>query len=66
MLMEITLIFRKFESFIVSGIGSRSVPVDRQADENVISLEFLKFSSGQVLQHLACLNEDIDITLVEL
>ena len=29
---EITLIFRKFEGYILSGIGSRSVPVSRQAD----------------------------------
>ena len=29
--MEIVLIFRKFEGYILSGIGSRSVPVDRQA-----------------------------------
>ena len=57
--MEITLIFKKFEGYILSGIDSRSVPVDRLADENVISFEFLKFSSGQMLQHLACLNEDI-------
>ena len=44
--MEIALIFGKFEGYILSGIGSRSVPVDRQAgrlsDENVISLEFFK------------------------
>ena len=60
---EIALIFGKFEGYILSGIGSRSVPVDRLAgwlsDENVISFNFLKFSSGQMLQHLACLNEDI-------
>ena len=29
--MEITLIFRKFEDHILSGIGPRSVPVDRLA-----------------------------------
>ena len=29
--MEIALIFGKFEGYIFSGIGSRSVPVDRQA-----------------------------------
>ena len=29
--MEIMLIFRKFEGYILSGIGSRSVPVDKQA-----------------------------------
>ena len=29
------------------------------ADKNVISFEFLKFSSGQMLQYLACLNEGI-------
>ena len=65
---EIALIFGKFdEGYILSGIGSRSAPVNRQAgwqagrlsDENVISLEYLKFSSGQKLQHFACLNEDI-------
>ena len=28
---EIVLIFGKFEGYIRSGIGSRSVPVDRQA-----------------------------------
>ena len=60
---EIALIFGKFEGYILSDIGSRSVPVDRQAgrlsDENMISLEFLKFSSGQMLWHFACLNEDI-------
>ena len=68
MLTEIALIFRKFEDCILSGIGSRSVPVSWQAgklsDENVISFDFLKFCSGQMLQHLACLNEDI--VLVEL
>ena len=41
---EIAFIFRKFEGSILSGIGSRSVPVGRQAgrlsDEKVISLEF--------------------------
>ena len=61
--MEIALIFEKFEGYILSGIGSRSVPVDRQAgcqlDKNMISFDFLKFSSEQMLQHLACLNEDI-------
>ena len=64
---EITLIFRKFEGYILSGIGSRSVPVDspagwqasRLSDENMILFDFLKFPSRQVLQHLACLNEDI-------
>ena len=49
--------------YVHSGKGSRSVPVDSLAewlaDEKIISLEFLKFSSGQALQHLACLNEDI-------
>ena len=43
---EIPLIFGKFEGYILSGIGSRSVPVDRQAgwlsDKNVISFEFFK------------------------
>ena len=43
---EIMFIFRKFEGYIPSGIGSRSVPVDRQAgklsDENIISFEFFK------------------------
>ena len=43
---EIALIFGKFEGYILSGIGSRSVPVDRLAgwlaDENVISLEFFE------------------------
>ena len=61
--MEIMFIFRKFEGYIRSGIDCRSVPVDRQAgrpaNENMISFEVLKFSSGQMLQHLACLNEDI-------
>ena len=56
---EITFIFRKFEGYIPSGIGSRSVPVGRLADEHVISFEIFKFSSGQIFQHLACLNEDI-------
>ena len=63
MLTEITLIFGKFEGYILSGVDSRSVPVDRQAgrlsDKNVISFEFFKFSSGQILEHLTCLNEDI-------
>ena len=63
-----TFIFRKFEGYIPSGIGSRLVPVgrlvSRLADENVISFEIFKFSSGQILQHLACLN--IDIALIEL
>ena len=48
---EIALIFGKFEGYILSGIGSRSVPVDRPlgwqagrlSDENVI---LFKFSSG--------------------
>ena len=48
--MKIALIFGKFEGYILSSTGSRSVPVDRQAgwqagrlsDENVISLEFFK------------------------
>ena len=39
---EIVLIFGKFEGYILSGIGSRSVPVDRQADENVMPFKFLK------------------------
>ena len=39
---EIAPIFGKFEGSILSGIGSRSVPVDRLADENVISFEFFK------------------------
>ena len=29
--MEMMLIFRKFEGYILSGIGSRLVPVDRLA-----------------------------------
>ena len=58
--MEITFIFRKFEGYIPSGIGAKSVPVSRQASrQNVISFEILKFSSGLSLQHLACFNEDI-------
>ena len=56
---EITFIFRKFEGYIHSGIGSKSVPVGRLADENAILFEFLKFSFEQMLQLLACLNEDI-------
>ena len=48
--MEIALIFGKFEGYILSGIGSRSVLVDRQAgklagrlsDENMISFKFFK------------------------
>ena len=67
MLTEIKFIFRKFKGYIHSGIGSKSVPVGRQvgrlagrlADENVILFEFLQFCSRQMLQHLACLNEDI-------
>ena len=43
---EIVLIFGKFEGYLLSGIGSRSVPFNRQAgtlsDENVISLEIFK------------------------
>ena len=31
--MEIVLIFGKFEGYILSGIGSGLVPVDRLADE---------------------------------
>ena len=38
--MEIMFIFRKFEGYILSGIGFKSVPVDRLAgrlpDKNVI------------------------------
>ena len=44
--MEIALIFGKFEGYILSGIGSNSIPVDRQAgrlsDENVILFKFFK------------------------
>ena len=40
--MNITFIFRKFEDYIPSGIGARSVPVSRLADENVISFEIFK------------------------
>ena len=66
---EIALIFGKFEGYILSGISSRSVPVDRQAGrlagQQVVRRKgdligiFLKFSSNQMLQHFACLNEDI-------
>ena len=38
-------------SYIHSGIGSRSVPIGSLSDENVISFQFLKFSSGRMLQH---------------
>ena len=57
--MEITFIFRKFKGYIHSGIGSRLVPVDRLAGcrGDLIRI-FLKFSTGQMLQHLACFNED--------
>ena len=40
---EITFIFRKFEGYIPSGIGSRSVPDGRLADENVILFEILQW-----------------------
>ena len=40
--MEMTFIFRKFEDYIPSGIGARSVPVGRLAEENVISFEFFE------------------------
>ena len=44
--MEIAFIFGKFEGYILSGIGSRSISVDKLAgwlsDENVISFEFFK------------------------
>ena len=44
--MKTSLIFGKYEGYILSGIGSRSVPVDRQAgrlsDENMILFEFFK------------------------
>ena len=58
---EITFIFRKFEGYIPSGIGSRSVPVGRQAGRRKRDFVRIlkKFSSGQIFQHLACLNEDI-------
>ena len=43
---EIMFIFIKFEGYIHSGIGTRSVPVGRQAgrlaDKNVISFENFK------------------------
>ena len=55
MLTEITFIFRKFEGYIPSDIGARSIPVDRLAgwlaswpagwlaeDENVILFEIFK------------------------
>ena len=68
---EITFIFRKFEGYIHSGIGSRSVPVGRLAGrpagcqtKTSVRSEFLKFSSGQILQHLACLNEDIALLVL--
>ena len=34
-------IFRKFKGYIHSSIGSRSVPVDGLADENMISFKLL-------------------------
>ena len=43
MLTEITFIFRKFEGYIHSSIGSRLVPVDKLADENVILFKFFEF-----------------------
>ena len=61
--MKITFIFKKFEGYIPSGIGARSIPVERLAGwletKMKFRLRFLKFSSGQTLQRLACLNEDI-------
>ena len=33
---EISFIFGKFEGYILSGIGSRSVPVDRQAGRQAV------------------------------
>ena len=57
--MERLITFRKFEGYIHSGIVSRSIPVGRLADKNMISFEFFKFFSGQMLQYLTCLNEDI-------
>ena len=36
-------------TYIRSSIGSRSVPVDRLANKNVISFKFFKFSSEQIL-----------------
>ena len=61
--MEIALIFGKFEGYILSGIGSWSVPVDRQAgwlsDENVISLKFFKILWWTNVAAFCCLNEDI-------
>ena len=60
---ETALIFGKFEGYILRGIGSRSVPVERQAGRlagcQTKTWNFLKFFSGQMLQHFACLNEDI-------
>ena len=44
--MEMTYIFRKFEEYITSGIGARSVSASRLegwlADENVISFKIFK------------------------
>ena len=48
--MEITFVFMKFEGYMLSGIGARSIPVSRQAgwqagrqaDETLIVFENFK------------------------
>ena len=59
MLMEILFISRKFEGYIPSGIGACWKVGWLAGDKNVISFEIFKFSSGQTLQRLAYLNEEI-------
>ena len=57
-------IFRKFEGYIPSGIGTRSLPVGRLAgwlaDENIISFEIFKilWCAKFAVAYLAYLNED--------
>ena len=39
---EITFIFRNIEGYTPSGLGARSFPVDRLAEENLLVFEIFK------------------------
>ena len=40
--MEITFIFRKIEGYTPSGLGARSIPVDRLSDKNLLDFDIFK------------------------
>ena len=67
---EIPFIFRKFEGYAPSGLGSRSIPVDRQAGrlagrqtKTVLFSRFLKFVSWSSKHYLAALNNVIGLLM---